>query len=62
MINCKTELDLLWSKEYIMSKISITPRVAGIPNANPSVPDVQIIAATFQINNAKHYVPVATCL
>ena len=45
-----------------MSEISITPRVAGIPNANPSVPDVQIIGATYQINNAKHYVPVVTCL
>ena len=62
-INCEIELDLSWSKECIISEISITPAVHGNPNANPPFPDVaaiQTTGATFQINNAKLYVPVVT--
>ena len=63
MINCGVELDSSWSKEFIISEILITPRVAGNPNANPFVSDVEAIqttGATFQINNAKFYVPVVS--
>ena len=50
-----------WSKECIISDISIASAVPGNPNANSSVPDVAAIetsGATFQINNAKLYVPL----
>ena len=63
LINCEIELDLSWSKECIVSETSITSRVAGNPNANPLVPAVEAMrrtGATFQINNGKFYVPVAT--
>ena len=56
LINCERELDLSWSKEYIWSEISITPRIDGNPDANPPAPDRkagQLPGATFQIINAK---------
>ena len=37
LINCKTELDLLWSKECIISEISVIPAVLGNPDADPPV-------------------------
>ena len=48
-----------WLKECIFG-ISRTFRV--VPNADPVAFEVatQITSATFQINNAKLYVPVAT--
>ena len=58
LINCEIELDWSWSKECIISKI---PAVPGNLDANPPVPEVpeiQTTSATFQINNAKLYVPV----
>ena len=63
MINFEVELDLSWSEECIISEISITLRVAGEPNANLPVlveEAIQTTGATFQINNAKIYVPVVT--
>ena len=63
LINCEIELDLSWSKECIISEILITPRIPGNPDANPPVPvmaAIQTPAGTFQINNAKLYVPVVT--
>ena len=48
-INCEIELDLSWSKECILSEISITPEVR---RDNP-VAAIQTTEATFQINNAK---------
>ena len=63
LINWEIELDLSSSKECIVSEISITPRTAGNTRANPPVPAVsarQTTGATFQINNAKHFVPVVT--
>ena len=63
LINYEIEPDLPWSKEYIISKISLTPRVPGDPDVDPPVPDeeaIQTTSATFQINNAKFYVPVVT--
>ena len=65
LINCKTELDLLWSKECIISEISVIPAVLGNPDADPPVQEVSTIqttAATFQINNDKLYVPVVVLL
>ena len=63
LINSELELDLSWSREYIISEISITPRVADNPNANPPIPDVvakQTTGTTFQIINPKLYLPVVT--
>ena len=63
LINCKIEIDLSWTKECIISEISITNGVAGNPRANLPVPVVALIqttVGTFQINNAKCYVPVVT--
>ena len=62
-INCEIEIDLTWSKECIVSEISITPAIAGNPNARPPVQareTRQTTGSTFQINNAKLYVPVVT--
>ena len=56
MINCEIELDLSWSKEGVISKIPITPRVVGNQNTNLPVPAV----AAIQTTNAKLYVPVVT--
>ena len=61
LINYKIELDLSWSKKDIISEMSTTPRVPPNPDANPPVQEVvaiQTTGATFQINNAKFYVPV----
>ena len=40
LIKCKTELDLSWSKECIISAISIIPRVSPNLVANPPVQKV----------------------
>ena len=34
-INFEIEIDLPWSKKFIISEISITPRIAGNPNTGP---------------------------
>ena len=63
LINCEILIDLSWSKECIISEISIIRRIPGNPNTNPpvqEVPAIQITAATFQIYNVKLYVPVVT--
>ena len=63
LINCEVEFDLSLSKWYIKSEIPIIPRTPGNPDVNPSVLDVAAIettGATFQINNAKLYLPVVT--
>ena len=63
MINCEIELDLSWSKECVISEISIKLRITGNSDANPpaqEVPTIQATAATFQMNHAKLYVPVVT--
>ena len=62
-INCEIELKLSCSKECIISEMSITPAVSGNLNVNPPFPDVaaiQTTGTTFQINNAKLYVPFVT--
>ena len=61
MINCEIELDLSWSKEYIISELSITPRIVGDPDSNPPVQPgvaIQTTGATFQMNNSKLHVSV----
>ena len=35
LINCEIELDLSWSKECIITKISIISRIPPNPGANP---------------------------
>ena len=63
LIKCQIKLDLSCSKECIISEISVTPGIPGNPNANPAVPAIAVIkttSATFQTNNAKLYVLVAT--
>ena len=63
LLNCEIEIDLSWSKECIISEISIKSVVTGNTNANLPVRDmagIQTTSATFQINNAKPYVPVFT--
>ena len=63
MTNCEIELGLPWSKECIISDISIIPAVLGNSNDNPHVPEVvaiQTTRATFWKNNAKLYVSVVT--
>ena len=66
LINCKTELDLSWSKSCIISEISRTAAVTANSNSNPSVLTAAATEknnVTFQINTAKRYVPVVTfCL
>ena len=49
LFNCEIEFDLSWSKEFLISEISITPATVGNPDANPSVPDVAVIQATGAI-------------
>ena len=61
--NCEIELDLSCLKECIISEISVIPRIPGNPDTNPPVQEVAAIhktSATFQINNAKLYVPFVT--
>ena len=59
MINRKIELDLKWIKNYLISEISRTFRAVD-PNAEEV--EYEVVTATtggtFQLNNAKHYVPV----
>ena len=61
LINCKIELDLRWTRNCIISEISRTFRAVD-PNVDPVMYQVisQTTNATFQINNAKLYVPVVT--
>ena len=63
MINCEIEPDFSWSKECLISKISIIPRIPGNLDANTpvhEVPSMLTTAAIFQINNTTFYVPVVT--
>ena len=63
LVNCEIEYDLSWSKNCIISEISIVPAVPGDWDADPPVLDVapiQTIGPTLQINNAKLYVSVIT--
>ena len=55
-INYEKELDLSWSKNCAISKISRTAAVGG---DNP-VDATLTTGTTFQINNAKLYIPVVT--
>ena len=61
LINCKIEIDFPWSKECIIYEILIIPTITGNRDSIPSVqkvPAMQTTNATFQIINAKLYVPV----
>ena len=57
------ELDLLWSKRFIILEICRTPGVPAYPNANPPNPPLPSALTSdtiFQTNSAKIYVPVVT--
>ena len=58
---CETELDLRWARNCIISEILRRFRAVD-PNVKSVVYQVtsQTTCATFQINNAKLYVPVVT--
>ena len=61
LINCEMELDLKWTKNFLIFEILRTAAVTGNANANPTVPALATIATNstmFQINNAKFYAPV----
>ena len=63
LTNYELKLDLSWSKECIISEISITPGIVGNPDANPPVQPraaIQTAGTTSQIYNVKLYVPVVT--
>ena len=62
LINCEIEFDLKWAKSCVISEICKTPEVPANPNANPPNPLIQATTTetTFQINNAKLYVPFVT--
>ena len=48
LISCEIELDLSWSKECIISEISITPAIPGNPpDANCHVPVVHLKMITL---------------
>ena len=54
---------MLWSKQCIISAISIVSRVPPYADANLPVQEVaavKLTSAIFQVNNAKLYVPVFT--
>ena len=59
-INCKIELDLRWTENCVISKISRT--FTAVPNTDPVEYEVvtATTGATFQTSNAKLYVPVVT--
>ena len=51
LINCQIGIDLSWSEECIVSEISITPEIAGNPNARPPVQAIQ----EKQYKHVEHY-------
>ena len=53
VINCEIKLDLPWSKEFIISEISITHAVPGNLNGNSSVSDMGVIQTTGETFEAK---------
>ena len=59
--NCKMELDLRWERNFIRTEILKTFRAVD-PNADSVVYELtsETTIATFQINNAKFYVPIVT--
>ena len=58
LINCEIELDLRWTINCVIPKVSRTFRV--VPNADPVAyeMEIQTTSATFQINNANLHVRV----
>ena len=62
-MNCEKELDLLWSKECIISELLNNTEAPTHPAANQPIahlPEGPTTRATFGINNAKLNVPVVT--
>ena len=59
LMNCEIERDLSLSRYCIISKLSRTPAAPANPPV-PSIEATETTRATFQINNAKLYVPAVT--
>ena len=61
LINCEIEIDLTGSKYCVASQVSRTFRAVD-PNADPVEHEAvaATTGATFQMNNAKVYVPIVT--
>ena len=60
LINCKIELDLSWSKNFIISLILNDNEAPANPNTNTPtqhLPQGFRTGATFQVNGVKRYVP-----
>ena len=63
LINCEIELDLSWSKIFIMSEILNTLKIEANLVTDPILaraPAASATSAFFQINSTKLYVPVVT--
>ena len=63
LISREIELNLSWSKHLVISEILRTPEVPAnqaVKSPTDRLLSTQTIKSTFQINNAKHYVPVVT--
>ena len=58
LIKFEIELDLLWSRYWVISEISRISRTVGNPPTQQMA--TTTTSATFQINNAMLYVPVVT--
>ena len=60
LIKCEIELVSKWTKNYLISEILRTSR--AVPSTDPVEYELvtATAGATFQINNAKLYVPVVT--
>ena len=59
LINCKIELDLTWSKDWMISEISRIAAVAANP-PDPVRAAVETTRTTFQTNSTKLYAHVAS--
>ena len=69
LINCEIELNLSWSKDWIISEILNNTEIAANSTCNQTVAHLLLeqktrgtlkTRATFQINSAKLYIPVVT--
>ena len=58
LINCETELDLIWSRYFVITEIINTPEILNTPIQKADATLTK--GETFKINNTKLYVPVVT--
>ena len=58
LTNCEIELDLSWSRYWVISELSRTSRT--VRNSPTQEKATRKNSGTLQINNVRYYVPVAT--